>query len=276
MPGSLAAHDITKSFGAVTVLDRVSLRVGPRDRIGIVGPNGIGKSTLLRVLAGLDEPDSRHGRARRERAGYLPQEAEARTDETVGAYLARRDGRRGGGGARWTRSPRGSETSLGSRTRTATRSTGSSRSAAPISPRGRARAVAEVGLEARLDDASCVALGRRGGARSARGDPAREVRRLPARRADEQPRLRRARPARAVPRPARSRRRARLARPRVPRPHREPHRRARGGDAARAGVRGHLVGLRARATGGARAAGARLRRLRRRARPVLVAPRRPP
>ena len=40
------------------MLDRVSLAVSPGDRIGIVGPNGIGKSTLLRVLAGLEQPDA--------------------------------------------------------------------------------------------------------------------------------------------------------------------------------------------------------------------------
>jgi ATPase subunit of ABC transporter with duplicated ATPase domains len=91
VPGSLAAHDITKSYGAVTVLERVSLRVGPGDRVGIVGPNGIGKSTLLRVLAALDEPDA--GTVTRAGAvGYLPQEPDARAGETLAAYLARRTG----------------------------------------------------------------------------------------------------------------------------------------------------------------------------------------
>src|ERR1700750_2869182 len=72
VPGSLVARDISKSFAAVQVLDRISLVVAPGDRVGVVGPNGIGKSTLLRVLAGLEEPD--RGRVVRSGAvGYLPQ-----------------------------------------------------------------------------------------------------------------------------------------------------------------------------------------------------------
>jgi ATPase subunit of ABC transporter with duplicated ATPase domains len=91
VPGTLAARDITKSFGAVTVLDRVTLRVGPGDRVGIVGPNGIGKTTLLRVLAGLEAADA--GKvARVGTVGYLPQETELRAGETLRAYLARRTG----------------------------------------------------------------------------------------------------------------------------------------------------------------------------------------
>jgi ATPase subunit of ABC transporter with duplicated ATPase domains len=91
MPGSLAARDISKSFAAVHVLDRVSLVVSPGDRIGIVGPNGIGKSTLLRVLAGLERPDA--GQVISSGAvGYLPQEPEARPGESVRDYLARRTG----------------------------------------------------------------------------------------------------------------------------------------------------------------------------------------
>jgi ATPase subunit of ABC transporter with duplicated ATPase domains len=89
MPGSLSARDISKSYAAVQVLDRVSLVVSPGDRVGIVGPNGIGKTTLLRVLAGLERPDA--GRVIRSGAvGYLPQEPEARAGESVRDYLARR------------------------------------------------------------------------------------------------------------------------------------------------------------------------------------------
>jgi ATPase subunit of ABC transporter with duplicated ATPase domains len=61
----LVAQNVSKSYAAAQVLDGVSLVVSPGDRVGIVGPNGIGKSTLLRVMAGLEEPDGgrvlRHG-----------------------------------------------------------------------------------------------------------------------------------------------------------------------------------------------------------------------
>lgn len=58
MSASLVARDITKSFGPRVVLDRVSVTVGPQHRIGVVAPNGTGKSTLLKILAGIDAPDA--------------------------------------------------------------------------------------------------------------------------------------------------------------------------------------------------------------------------
>ena len=91
MPGSLTARDISKSYAAVEVLTEVSLVVSPGDRIGIVGPNGIGKSTLLRVLAGLEEAD-RGTIVRSGEVGYLPQEPEPVPGETVRGLLARRTG----------------------------------------------------------------------------------------------------------------------------------------------------------------------------------------
>jgi ATPase subunit of ABC transporter with duplicated ATPase domains len=75
--GTLAALNVTKSYGADAVLAGVSLVVPPRARIGVVGPNGSGKTTLLRLLAGLETPDD--GRVERRppslSVGYLPQEA---------------------------------------------------------------------------------------------------------------------------------------------------------------------------------------------------------
>jgi ATPase subunit of ABC transporter with duplicated ATPase domains len=85
---------VGKAFGSHTVLDDVSLTVGPRSRLGLVGPNGVGKSTLLRLLGGLEEPDT--GSVTRApaslAAGYLPQEPDARPGETLLAYLGRRTG----------------------------------------------------------------------------------------------------------------------------------------------------------------------------------------
>lgn len=44
--------DITKSYGGNTILDRVSFIVNPGERVGLVGPNGCGKTTLLRIIVG--------------------------------------------------------------------------------------------------------------------------------------------------------------------------------------------------------------------------------
>ncbi len=70
------------------------MAVDGRDRLGIVGPNGVGKSTLLSILAGLEEPDG--GGVERAPAhltvGLLPQEPDARPGETLASYLARRTG----------------------------------------------------------------------------------------------------------------------------------------------------------------------------------------
>uniref|UniRef100_UPI001E55D827 ABC-F family ATP-binding cassette domain-containing protein n=1 Tax=Catenulispora rubra TaxID=280293 RepID=UPI001E55D827 len=51
-------ENVSKAYTARTLLDKVSLGLSEGDRIGVVGRNGGGKSTLLRVLAKLDEPDS--------------------------------------------------------------------------------------------------------------------------------------------------------------------------------------------------------------------------
>ena len=90
----LSAKAITLHRGSQVILDRISLSVGPGARLGVVGPNGVGKSTLLRVLAGLEEPES--GSVERSpaslRVGYLSQEPDAAPAETVRAYLAQRTG----------------------------------------------------------------------------------------------------------------------------------------------------------------------------------------
>jgi ATPase subunit of ABC transporter with duplicated ATPase domains len=88
----LTLSNVTKTHAGSLVLADVSLAVTPGSRIGLVGPNGIGKSTLLRVLAGLEEPDT--GSVARTpttlRVGFLPQERAAVPGETLLEYLARR------------------------------------------------------------------------------------------------------------------------------------------------------------------------------------------
>ena len=92
--GTLAAANISKQYGAQPVLADVTMVVPSHARIGLVGPNGVGKSTLLRVLAALEPPDA--GTVRRSppdlSVGYLPQERDAHAGETLRAYLARRTG----------------------------------------------------------------------------------------------------------------------------------------------------------------------------------------
>lgn len=55
---TLQAHNLCRAFGDTEVLDDVSLRVAPGDSVALVGPNGVGKTTLMRILAGLLEPDA--------------------------------------------------------------------------------------------------------------------------------------------------------------------------------------------------------------------------
>ena len=70
----LTTRGLTKSYGAINVLQSISFVVNPGDRIGLVGPNGVGKSTLLRLLTSQEEADAgKIGRAPSCEMGYLPQ-----------------------------------------------------------------------------------------------------------------------------------------------------------------------------------------------------------
>ncbi len=51
-------QDISKSYGALTLLDHVSFRINAGDRVGVVGANGAGKTTLFNIVTGDLEPDS--------------------------------------------------------------------------------------------------------------------------------------------------------------------------------------------------------------------------
>ncbi|ONI81058.1 antibiotic ABC transporter ATP-binding protein [Actinosynnema sp. ALI-1.44] len=84
----LVARDLDKVYGDRRVLDSVSLTVSPGQRLGLVGENGVGKSTLLRLLAGAEEPDA--GEIHRPPdCGFLTQELPYGLDMTVAEVVDR-------------------------------------------------------------------------------------------------------------------------------------------------------------------------------------------
>jgi ATP-binding cassette, subfamily F, member 3 len=73
----ITANSLSKSFGAEDLFANVSFSVAKGARLALVGPNGIGKTTLLRILIGQEEPSSGTvTRVKSLRIGYLPQEAD--------------------------------------------------------------------------------------------------------------------------------------------------------------------------------------------------------
>jgi len=58
MDATIEADGLTKRYGRVTAVDRLSFTVAPGRVTGLVGPNGAGKSTTMRLLLGLDRPDA--------------------------------------------------------------------------------------------------------------------------------------------------------------------------------------------------------------------------
>jgi len=80
----LSAAELSLSFGRHAILDAATLAIYPGEKVGLVGRNGSGKSSFLRIVAGAEQPDS--GTVSRKQGlvvGYLPQEFQLDDGATV-------------------------------------------------------------------------------------------------------------------------------------------------------------------------------------------------
>ena len=89
----LSVNRISKSYGLETVLINISFSINPGERLGLIGPNGCGKTTLLRILTGAERADSGVSPSLPDlRVGYLPQGAGVAAGETIQSYFQHCEG----------------------------------------------------------------------------------------------------------------------------------------------------------------------------------------
>ncbi|NLM88305.1 MAG: ABC transporter ATP-binding protein [Syntrophomonadaceae bacterium] len=87
----IKVENISKTFTSLKALDQVSLQVGQQDIFGLIGPDGAGKTTLMRIICGLLDPDQGKvflmnqapEKIDRQNLGYMPQRFSLYTDLTV-------------------------------------------------------------------------------------------------------------------------------------------------------------------------------------------------
>ena len=84
----LVLENVTKTMGERTLFHTVSLGIQEGDKIGVIGINGTGKTTLLKMIAGLEEPDSGIiTRGNHVTISFLPQTPRFDTDSTILEYV---------------------------------------------------------------------------------------------------------------------------------------------------------------------------------------------
>ena len=86
----LNVEKVSKTFGEKVLLDKVTLGINKGDKVGVIGVNGTGKSTLLKIIAGIEEPDEGNViKGRNVTVTYLAQSPDHAKDETVLSYVLR-------------------------------------------------------------------------------------------------------------------------------------------------------------------------------------------
>lgn len=97
----LNLEHITKIFGEKMIFDDVSYGIQEGDKIGVIGINGTGKTTLLKIISGMEEPDSGQVIVQNGlRMAYLPQNPEFPVGASVLSYVVE-GGQNGGDAAEW-------------------------------------------------------------------------------------------------------------------------------------------------------------------------------
>jgi ATP-binding cassette, subfamily F, member 3 len=86
----LTAHHLHKTYGIQPILQDISFSISNNERVGLIGPNGCGKSTLMRILAALEQPDSGAvvSTRRNLRIGYLAQGIDFAPEQTLRSTLS--------------------------------------------------------------------------------------------------------------------------------------------------------------------------------------------
>ena len=89
----IKVKNLQKRYGTLAVISDISFSIGRGEKVALVGHNGTGKTTLLKIMAGIEEPDAGVVEISRNACiGYLPQDSSLFGNETISEYLRRISG----------------------------------------------------------------------------------------------------------------------------------------------------------------------------------------